>query len=77
MRKWSIIIFCYNEEAAIYKVVEHSLRFLDAYGSKDAELIIIDDGSTDDSKMIMTEWLKRIRGYNSSDILLTRASVQH
>jgi glycosyltransferase involved in cell wall biosynthesis len=56
MRKWSIIIFCYNEEAAIEQVILKALEFLNANGSAGSELLMVDDGSTDRSAEIMAHW---------------------
>jgi dolichol-phosphate mannosyltransferase len=59
MRKWSIIVFCYNEEDAVHNVVEQALIFLDTYGSAGSELLLVDDGSTDRSKVILANWQKK------------------
>ncbi len=46
---WSIIIFCYNEEQSIESVVLSSISFIKRYGNEHSEIIIVDDGSTDNT----------------------------
>ena len=49
--KLSIIIPCYNEEKTLSVVVEKVLKFKEL----EKEIIIIDDCSTDNSKLIINE----------------------
>ncbi len=63
---WSIIIFCYNEEQSIEKVITQSINFINSVGSH-SEIIIVNDGSTDNSGNIINEWAvkdNRIRVIN-------------
>ena len=50
--KISVIIPCYNEEQTILKVIKSVHEFLNRY---EYEIIIVDDGSTDNSKVILDE----------------------
>ena len=52
--KLSIVIPCYNEEKTISVIIENILKF--AHINK--EIIIVDDGSTDNTKKILQEELK-------------------
>lgn len=45
---WSVIIFCFNEVATVYKVVQQSIAVLEKI-SEGYEVIVVDDGSTDGS----------------------------
>ena len=56
MNKLSIIVPCYNEEKTILSVINE----IGQYTSEDKEIIIVDDGSTDETKNI----LKRISQEN-------------
>ena len=51
----SIIVFCYNEESTIKKVVLDALEFLIREDINDNEVIIVNDGSTDKSKILLEE----------------------
>ena len=51
MNKLSIIVPCYNEEKTILSVIDEIRQFTD----KDKEVIIVDDGSTDETKNILKE----------------------
>ena len=50
--KISVIIPCYNEEQTILKVIKSVHESLNRY---EYEIIIVDDGSTDNSKVILEE----------------------
>ena len=52
--KLSIIIPCFNEEKTLKKIVERVLNFREI----EKEIIIIDDCSTDNSKLIINDLLK-------------------
>ncbi|MCO5233305.1 MAG: glycosyltransferase family 2 protein [Chitinophagales bacterium] len=47
--EWSIIIFCYNEEGNITKVIQNTISFLQNSTYNNSEIIIVNDGSTDDT----------------------------
>lgn len=54
--KFTVVIPCYNEEAGIRKTIE-SIR--ECLGSTtDYELLVVNDGSTDKSRLILDELLK-------------------
>ncbi len=71
MNNVSIIIPAYNEEQGIKKTIEELLEYEPLYG---AEIIVIDDGSTDSTHCILDCFEKRItiiqhkvnRGYGSA-----------
>ena len=53
MQSFSIVLFGFNESKSINKVFNDTLNVLSKI-TKDYEIIIIDDGSTDNSKDIIT-----------------------
>lgn len=48
-QSWSIIIFCYNEQGSILKVIEDSLSVIKELSPDQNEVIVVDDGSNDGS----------------------------
>lgn len=46
---WSIIIFCYNEEGSVADVIESSFNFLQRMDISDSQVIVVNDGSKDNS----------------------------
>jgi dolichyl-phosphate beta-glucosyltransferase len=48
----SIVVPCYNEEQRLPRTIEHVERYLDDK-NLDYELILVDDGSTDGTRLIM------------------------
>lgn len=57
-QSWSIIIFAYNEENSIQKVIEESLKVLEKIAPFQNELIIVDDGSTDHTVKIIEDSIR-------------------
>ena len=57
-KKISIVIPCYNEEATISTVIDNSINSIKKM-TNDYELIVVDDSSSDQSKVILKEYLKR------------------
>jgi len=55
MQSWSLIIFCYNEEQTVASVVKQCLTFLDDIGEKSGEVLVVDDGSRDESPQIIEQ----------------------
>lgn len=49
----SIIIFCYNEEKNISEVIQKTIDFLSQERYLNSEIIVINDGSTDDTASIV------------------------
>ena len=58
MTKLSIIVPIYNVEQYLRKCVDSLL----AQDYSDYEIILVDDGSTDDSWQIVQEYVSRFRG---------------
>ena len=54
--KISVIIPCYNEEHTILKVIKSVHESLNRY---EYEIILVDDGSTDNTKVILDEYSRR------------------
>lgn len=54
-QKWSLIIFCYNEEGNIRHVIQKAVEVLGVISPEGFEIIIVDDGSTDRSREIIRE----------------------
>lgn len=48
-----IIIPAYNEQDTISKVVTDWYSILDTYGNKDSRMVVLDDGSKDDTYKIL------------------------
>lgn len=46
-QSWSVIIFCYNEESTLRSVIETVQDFFETIHCTQSEIIIVDDGSTD------------------------------
>jgi glycosyltransferase involved in cell wall biosynthesis len=55
MMRWSIIIFCYNEQTALATVIQSALQFIRHPERADSEIILVDDGSTDGSSAICVQ----------------------
>lgn len=51
--EWSIIIFCYNEEKNIAKVIQNTIDFLLQPENENSEIIVVNDGSSDESATII------------------------
>jgi glycosyltransferase involved in cell wall biosynthesis len=49
MQSWSIVIMCFNEEKTIRKTVDSVIHLFSSCPDRKFEIIIVDDGSTDDS----------------------------
>lgn len=60
-QSWSIIVFCYNEKAAIKDTVEKVKRVLPRIGDRSSEIVLVDDGSTDGSAEVIRELARKGR----------------
>ena len=67
-QSWSIIIFCYNEVVSVKIVFESVLATFKSMGVTDFEIIIVDDGSTDGSKTIISEIQKQNQAFTKAII---------
>lgn len=59
----SIIIFCYNEEYSIGAVIENTIQFLSRPSYQNSEIIIVNDGSTDNTRTIIDSFKGRHSNY--------------
>ena len=55
---WSLIVFAYNEEGNIYSTLEKTYDVLKTLSPVDGELIIVDDGSQDNTTVIIKDFSK-------------------
>ncbi len=51
----SVFFPCYNDEATIAQMVEVAVATLERVGVSDAEVIVVNDGSTDGSAALLAE----------------------
>ncbi|HMG84668.1 MAG TPA: glycosyltransferase family 2 protein [Terracidiphilus sp.] len=54
-QSWSIIIFCYNEEGTLRSVIEEVQSFFAIIHCVENEIVIVDDGSTDNCREIVRQ----------------------
>lgn len=54
-QSWSIVIFCYNEAGSLGSVIESVQRFFETIQCVNNEIIIVDDGSTDNCAEIVRQ----------------------
>ncbi len=58
-QSWSIIIFCFNEVGTIASVIKKSVDTLNLMQVENAEVLVVDDGSSDGSReIVLTEMAK-------------------
>lgn len=55
MQSWSIGILCFNEEGTLRQVYQQVVQLIDTWGLEDAEMIMVDDGSSDSTQDIIGE----------------------
>jgi glycosyltransferase involved in cell wall biosynthesis len=58
-QSWSIIILCYNEEGSIKKVIEDALNILKIISVNSGQIVVVNDGSSDDSHKIISDLTKK------------------
>jgi len=51
-QSWSIVVFCFNEEANLQGTLRNAEAFLEPLPENSKELIVVDDGSTDGSASV-------------------------
>ncbi len=56
---WSLLIFAYNEEGSIGKVIEKAIHFSNKNRQGSTEIIVLDDGSEDATKEIILSYVAR------------------
>lgn len=56
---WSLLIFAYNEEGSIGKVIEKAIQFSQKNLHGKTEIIVLDDGSEDTTKEIILSYVAR------------------
>src|SRR3989338_4045425 len=59
----SIVIPCYNEEKRIKKTIDNILKYLHQKKKK-TEIIFVNDGSTDETKIIIKHAIKKFKSNN-------------
>lgn len=64
MQSWSIIIFCYNEAGNVGNVVQKCISALKIIAPEHRELIIVDDGSSDESVLEIEREILKFPGEN-------------
>ncbi len=57
-QSWSVIILCYNEEGSIKRVINDVQQILRIISPDKNEIVLINDGSTDNSGRIIEELIK-------------------
>ncbi len=63
--KFSIIIFAYNEEKNIAKVINQTIDFLNQPRYKSSEIIVINDCSTDQTASVIDSFNKKFQNFKS------------
>lgn len=64
MEKITVIVPCYNEEAALHYYYKEMSRVMDEMNDVDFELLFVNDGSKDKTLEIMMELAKKIQELN-------------
>ncbi len=76
-QSWSIVIFSYNEEGTLRSVIESVQQFFATIECANSEIIIVDDGSTDNCDEIVraaAEDFRNIKAvYHSTNLGIGRA----
>lgn len=60
-QSWSIVIFCYNEEGSITKVVQSAYDLAEKNMPENYEILIVNDGSTDNTGSIIQELAQKYK----------------
>lgn len=57
-QSWSIVVFCYNEEGAVQKVLTDVEKTLSQMDIAAYEVVVVDDGSSDGSQTKIQDYIK-------------------
>lgn len=63
-QSWSIVVLCFNEEGNIKRVVQDVQDKLALISNEDGEIVLVNDGSSDNSDAVIQEMLKDPRNKN-------------
>lgn len=63
-QSWSIVVLCYNEEGNIKRVIEDVQQKLSIISNAKGEIILVNDGSSDNSDAVIQELLQDPRNSN-------------
>jgi glycosyltransferase involved in cell wall biosynthesis len=69
MMDWSLIVFSYNEGNTLAKVVKDCVVFLKVNGNEGSEIIVVDDGSTDNTVEVCKDLSQRF-----AEVIIVRHS---
>ncbi len=58
IQSWSVIVLCYNESGNIARVIREIQEVLKILAPKENEIVLVDDGSSDNSPEIIEEMLQ-------------------
>ena len=63
MKKLTVIVPCYNEQEALPIYYKEMRKIMLRMQDVDMELLFVDDGSTDNTAVLVQEWQARYNGF--------------